>query len=1144
MEQLNYFRASYIAFNLIPAGLRTVFKQEWDFLYKATASGEWEDTPKNGLDFYNNESRINHKRYGRLLAIIQRGNTAEWDCTCLFFAILYSDTIGKTLSPGIMKEVDDLREVRNAIAHKNDAELIDSEFQNYVARVLAAFTSLKLPINEVDDIKNQTDFPTAELSALKLQADSLRDDLQTKEQEAKNLTSELQTKKEEVDTLTQEISSKVQSFVDLTFKPSHPIIRRSNDVTRIMKKLDELQNESKGAISTVYLSGIPGCGKSQIARQLGQEVYEKKLRESKDLTFVATLNAESLDSLADSYSRLAKKVGITEYTLTSLENSTKGNPKEQVQCLKRLICPKAKKFPNWLIIVDNVADLSMVRKDLPPTGSEEWGHGQVLITTQDSSSIPSNAPLTYHESLSRGMHPDDALNLLQQVSQIQNQEQAEKVAEVLEYQPLALAAAAFYVQTVRDNGSPNYSWTNYLERLSQGGREAAEKVLANENTAYSKTTTSAVRMAITSALESDAVLRQVFCLFSLCAPESLPMEIAVDFVKLRGTLKIDELIRAKCFKSSLFSCLCDEEGTGTFIRMHNIVHEVLKSIMTFEMDRLQCFSVAIESFHSYMETNKNLMRSSRRVFAKLRMTANHCNVLHEILSSCFGRSNSEIILRAITPAKLISWLSLAADVCCDLSNPSQAYTFSSSGCNFVNFLNDSPKDQLLTACTYSTQGNVYRNLGQYRKAKEYHEKALTIRNNIYDEHHGEVAASLNNLGTVHRILGQYIQAKEYYEKALKIRKEIFGENHGDVAASYNNLGCVCDQLDQYSQATKYYEKALAIRKEMYGETHVDVAASYFNLGRVHKDLGQYSQAKDYHDKALSIRQEICGKLHADVAASYNSLGIVYSNLCQYHEAKEYYEMALIIRKEIYGEHHSDVAESYNNLATLNSELGQTWQAKKYHEKALTLNKKIYGEHHGYVAAGYYSLGIVYSDLCQYGDAKEYYEKSLTIKKEIYGEYHGDVAANYNSLGNANLRLCQYREAKICFERALVITRKIYGGRNGPEVAKSYDNLGSVYRNICQYSEAKEYHEKSLSVKKIICGEEHSSVANSYFDLGNIYCSVKQYPVSEECYEKALNIYKTLYGEQHALVKRTCNELGFVKRKQRELKQTRNKCCIV
>ena len=213
--------------------------------------------------------------------------------------------------------------------------------------------------------------------------------MKTKEEEIKNLTSELQstqatlqTKQEEVETLTQEINFKVESFCNLTFKPSHHIIRRSNDVTRILKKLEELHNESKGAISTIYLSGIPGCGKSQIARQVGQEVYDKSLREDEGLTFVSTLNAETLDSLADSYFNLAKQLGVTEYTLTNLATSTKVDSSEKIQHLMRFISPKVKQFSAWLIIVDNVVDLSEVRSYLPPTASEEWGHGQVIVTTQ------------------------------------------------------------------------------------------------------------------------------------------------------------------------------------------------------------------------------------------------------------------------------------------------------------------------------------------------------------------------------------------------------------------------------------------------------------------------------------------------------------------------------------------------------------------------------------------------------------------------------------------------------------------------------------------------------------------------------------------------------------------------------------------
>ena len=81
-----------------------------------TPLGEWKDIPQNGHDFYNNEKGKSRKTYARYLATIQKGNTAKWDCSCLVFAILSSDSIGTTLGATIRKEVDDLRQVRNDIA--------------------------------------------------------------------------------------------------------------------------------------------------------------------------------------------------------------------------------------------------------------------------------------------------------------------------------------------------------------------------------------------------------------------------------------------------------------------------------------------------------------------------------------------------------------------------------------------------------------------------------------------------------------------------------------------------------------------------------------------------------------------------------------------------------------------------------------------------------------------------------------------------------------------------------------------------------------------------------------------------------------------------------------------------------------------
>ena len=93
-EQLNYFRVCYVTSDIIVASLREIFKQEWDNQYRST-KGEWKDEPQNGIDFYNGESPPNQRRNARLLSTMKKGNRKEWDCTMLFYAILFSDSVGR-----------------------------------------------------------------------------------------------------------------------------------------------------------------------------------------------------------------------------------------------------------------------------------------------------------------------------------------------------------------------------------------------------------------------------------------------------------------------------------------------------------------------------------------------------------------------------------------------------------------------------------------------------------------------------------------------------------------------------------------------------------------------------------------------------------------------------------------------------------------------------------------------------------------------------------------------------------------------------------------------------------------------------------------------------------------------------------------
>ena len=1135
-EQLNYFRLCYVAFNLVPVGLRKIFKNEWDFRYKTTLLGEWKDTPQNGRDFYNNESKASHKKNGRCLATIQNGDTAEWDCTCLFFAILYSDSIGTTLSPAVYNDVDDIRQVRNEIAHITKANVVDADYQTSVDRVLNAFTSLGLVITEIQEIKKQTTFPTEELEKIKKQArdlqaelDQTKSNLQLKESRLQSTEADLSSAKEENKALTQEISSKLQPFCILTSRPPHDIIRRSHDMARITNKMEELYSGANGAISTVYLSGNPGCGKSQLAREIGQQFFSERRDNDEDLIFVATLNTENVDTLADSYITLGRQLGITEYALTSLESLKREKPIEAIQQLKCLIFPKAYNFTKWLLIADNVIDLRLVRGLLPQSGSKEWGHGQVLITTQDSATIPQNAPHTYHESLSKGMRRDEAIELLETVSQIPEKDQAENIAELLDFQPLALAAAAYYMQTVVNSGSSNYNWRAYRQDISTyGQRNMTETVLANESSTYAKTTMAAVEMAIQRAVDVDEVLWQTFSFLSLCAHDDLPLETVLEFVKVHIKDQPEELMKAKIVRSSLI--LVDSEKGNkqrTYLRLHKIVHEALKrgkmfenNLKSWEKDHNMAETVKI--FKSQLEENDENYEFRK----KLRP---HCkSLINHMTSGC--SSDQRKFIERFTPFVeldvVTEWLGTVARVCEQGSYFFFAKTVVDLACNLLENIDESTAGALIKASIFDTGGTVYYRLGEYNQAIELHRKALLIRNQINGEDHANVATIYSNLALVYATLNEYNQAKDLNEKALLIRKKLFGEDHADVAITYNNLASVYYRLGEYNQAKELHEKALMICKKIFDEHHADVATSYNNLASVYNSLGEYNQAKELHEKALMIYRKIFSEDHAVVATTYNNLATVYKSLGEYNQAKELHEKALMIYRKIFSEDHAVVATTYNNLATVYESLGEYNQAKQLHEKALMIRRKVFGEDHASTATSYNNLASIHNNLGEYNQAKELCEKTLMIRKSIFGEDHADVATSYSNLATVYNRLREYHQAKELYEKALTIHRKIFGEVHA-NTATSYNNLASVHDSLGEYSQAKELYERAPMIYSKIFGEDRTVVATTYNNLATVYKSLGEYNQAKELHEKALMIYRKIFSEDHAVVATTYNNLATV-----------------
>ena len=1097
-EQLNYYRICYITTDILTEGLRSLFKQEWDNRYKATL-GEWKDDAKSGMAFYNEESPRNQRRNAHLLVTIRNGDRAKWDCTMLFYAILYSDCIGRSLSPTVRTNVDDLRKFRNEeFAHMPRGSLVDADFQNTISKVHGAFQALGLSTSQINDVKNQTYFPTEKLSLVE---------------------QELLQEKQQRKVLEDQLEKDISPFCILPPKPSHHVTGRNREVAEITKQLKELKWANKNELSYLYISGNPGSGKSQLAGLIAKRFFDEAREIPSSTPCVMTLNAASPDSLLESYALMARQVKCPEYAVTNTINSKDVKTEEKISNLKTLISARIELYTSWLLIVDNVFSMPWVHVHLPERGNEQWSNGQILITTQDVSSIPSTGSFVNHVSISRGMEADDSCSLLAMLSGISSCEIEKEVTMKLDYQPLALASAATYVKQVRQNKTTsNFTWVDYLEKIEKGQRSTTEKFLSQSNLCYPKSMTAATTLAVENGMISDKIVGHTFALLSLCSADPLSLDIVFNYISRVDEQAADkELICLNLKRCSLV--LFEEDEGGAFIRVHQVVHDAIKTVMEDHQEPLsQIINAAAASFSQFITA----IPKHCKTYSDTIHLVPH---LKALINTTYDNKGT---LRPdnINSDYLIQLGEICTEHCeCDISWRYHKYALTTR-------LKILGPDHTQVANSYLHLGNIHQSLGDLKHAKEYEYLALEIYLKEFGPDHIYTARVYSGLGTIHRDLGDLELAKEYQERALAIQLKRLGPDHADVAFSCHYLGRIHHNLGDLERAKECHARAIAISLKRLGPDNVDVAANYSHLGRIHHDLGDIKVAKEYHERALAIVLKRLGPDHADVAISYHHLGRIQRDLGDLELAKEYHECALATYLKRHGPDNVDVAGCYHHLGRIQRDSGDLELAKEYHERALAIDLKTLGSDHANVASCYHHLGCIHHDLGDTELAKEYHERALAIHLKTLGPDHAEVASCYHHLGRIHHDLGDIKLAKEYHERALATYLKTLGPDHA-EVAKCYHYLGRTHHDLGDLELAKEYHELAQRL-----GPDNVDIASSYHHLGCTHYDLGELKRAKEYHESALAIYLKRHGPDHANVASCYLHLGCIRRDLGDLERAK------
>lgn len=341
---------------------------------------------------------------------------------------------------------------------------------------------------------------------------------------------------------------------------------------------------------------------------------------------------------------------------------------------------------------------------------------------------------------------------------------------------------------------------------------------------------------------------------------------------------------------------------------------------------------------------------------------------------------------------------------------------------------------------YNYMGNLYCESAQYKEAIEMLEKAKEIREQYFKEEQEEIAENINDIGYLYAIMDDSEKAIKMHLEALDIYTGLYGEEHWKVATVYNNIGYAYNKSGEYQKSLEYYLTALSSASKADEKNKYNIALFNGNIGSAYSRLDEYEMALKYQMEALELRKSLYGENHPDIALNYNEIGQVYIDLKDYRQAMEYVTKAIEISENTSGVNHPDTANSYSTLGLIYLREKSFDKTMECLEKELSIKTYIYGYEHSQVAAVYKNIATVKSVEEEYEIAQEYYEKAEKIMINIPNADYRRMYNLYEAMGENYEKLKEKNKAIYYYKKALDVALKNSMEENVEEIKGRIDKI--------------------------------------------------------------------------------------------------------
>lgn len=378
-----------------------------------------------------------------------------------------------------------------------------------------------------------------------------------------------------------------------------------------------------------------------------------------------------------------------------------------------------------------------------------------------------------------------------------------------------------------------------------------------------------------------------------------------------------------------------------------------------------------------------------------------------------------------------------------------------------------------TADAMADAGKAYRAAGDYPRALERLERAVTMQRRVYRANDDQVTATMIDLADVYYRQSRNAEAERMFRDALRLSEQRHPNGSPEVADRLNRLGMFFTYMDRPKEGLPLLQRAAAMMEQRFGPTHPRTIDAKVLLSDAQIDLPDHPAAEATLRGILPATRAQFGKNHPQLANVLSRLGTAIRFQGRLHEAEPLLREALDIRIVSLGADHPDVQLARVFLARQLQALGRLAEAETLYTAAYEVRRRVFGKDSPATASSLTDLGTFAMAREDWTKAEEYLRSAIPVWR---ASKVTDQALYAEGMLGVTLGRQDKLEAADSLLTRVVAERIVNDGPQHWTVGDAQEKLAYVRRQRGDIRSADSLGMSGLAIRRVVYGPRSMQVA--------------------------------------------------------------------